>query len=128
MAGRRPPAATKRAMPSFAKSPPGLVERFAGATDHLDGIERRQMFGFPAAFVGGNLVTGLMREHWHVRLPEDAAAELLAVPGAGPFEPMAGRPMRGYYVLPPAIVADDASLASWLERAVAHGRSLPPKK
>lgn len=117
-----------REMPSFAKSPPVLVERFAAVLDRFPEVERKQMFGFPAAFVGGNLVTGLMREIWHVRLPDDAAAELLATPGSVPFEPMAGRPMRGYYVVPPSIVDNDAAIESWVGRAIDHGQSLPAKE
>src|SRR5207247_1610236 len=69
--------------------------------------ERRKMFGYPALFVGGNLVTSLFAAHWTVRLPDDARAELLAFPGASDFEVMPGRTMRGYAVLPPDVVADD---------------------
>jgi hypothetical protein len=116
-----------REMPSFAKSPQPLVERFSAVLDRFPEAERKQMFGFPAAFVGGNMVTGLMGERWQVRLPEDAADKLLAIPGAGPFEPMPGRPMRGYYVLPQTIVNDDAAVESWIGRALAHGRTLPAK-
>ena len=117
-----------REMPSFAKSPPVLVERFAAVLDRFPDVERKPMFGFPAAFVGGNLVTGLMGERWQVRLPDDAATELLAVPGAGPFEPMPGRPMRGYYVVPASIVDDDPAIETWVGRAIEHGRSLPAKQ
>jgi hypothetical protein len=41
---------------------------------------------------------------------------------------MPGREMKGYAIVPPSIVADDAALDGWLERAFANGRSLPPKK
>jgi hypothetical protein len=41
---------------------------------------------------------------------------------------MQGREMKGYAIVPPSIVADDAALDEWLERAFAHGRSLPAKK
>jgi TfoX/Sxy family transcriptional regulator of competence genes len=119
----------ERHMPPFGqKSSPELVERFEAVTDGFEGLERRKMFGFPAAFVGGNMVTGLMGRRWHVRLAETAAGELLAMPGAEPFEAVEGRPMRGYYVLPPSIVADDGEVSRWVGRAVDFGRSLPPKK
>ncbi|HEU4673940.1 MAG TPA: TfoX/Sxy family protein [Candidatus Limnocylindrales bacterium] len=108
------------------KSPPELVERFARVTEAIPGLERRKMFGYPSGFVNGNLVTGLFGDGWHVRLPEDGQAELLAA-GGRTFEPMAGRPMRGYVMLPPATLADDAALRGWLDRAVAFGRTLPPK-
>lgn len=114
-------------MQQFAKSPPELVERFDAITADLPGAERRQMFGYPCLFVGGNLVTGLHQAHWFVRLGEPDRLELLALPGAGLFEPMPGRPMGGYIVLPPSILADDGALRRWVDRAIAFGRSLPPK-
>jgi TfoX/Sxy family transcriptional regulator of competence genes len=114
-------------MPSFSKSPADLVERFAAITADLPDVVHRQMFGYPCLFVGGNLVSGLYQASWHVRLAKADQAELLAVPGAGPFEPMPGRPMTGYVILPPSIVADDVALLVWLDRAIEFGRGLPPK-
>ena len=114
-------------MPTFEKSPPELVARFeAAAARHPEGA-RRQMFGYPALFVGGNLATGLFADGWMVRLGDLDLAALLALPGAAPFSPMAGRTMRGYGTLPPAVVADEGTLDAWLERAIAHAGSLPPK-
>ncbi len=86
------------------------------------------MFGYPALFVGGNLVTGLHQDAWMVRLPDEQRAELMAISGARPFEPMPGRPMKGYAVLPPSIVGDDGELDRWVLRAIEHGRTLPPKR
>jgi len=114
-------------MPSFEKSPADLVARFEAVAPRFAGAQRRQMFGYPCLFVHGNLVTGLHEGSWMVRLPDDERRELLALPGAGPFEPMPGRPMKGYAVLPAAVVADDAQLEAWLRRAIAYGGSLPPK-
>jgi TfoX/Sxy family transcriptional regulator of competence genes len=114
-------------MPGFSKSPPELVERFGLLTADLPDAEARQMFGYPAVFVGGNLVTSLHETRWIVRLPEDDRVTLLALPGTGPFEPMPGRPMNGYVALSPPIVDDDAAVRHWVDRAMAFGRSLPPK-
>jgi TfoX/Sxy family transcriptional regulator of competence genes len=114
-------------MPSFEKSPPELVARFDAAAPRFPEAQRRKMFGYPALFVGGNLVTGLFADTWMIRLAEPDLAELLALPGATPFSPMAGRTMKGYATLPPDVVADDAALDSWLERAVAFGKTLPAK-
>ena len=51
-----------------------------------------------------------------VRLPEDALAELTAS-GGEPFEPMPGRPMRGYLTFPPEMVADPPRFApGWTAR------------
>ena len=115
------------AMPAFTKSPPELVERFGATLAGYPQATLRKMFGYPAAFVNGNLATSLFAASWMVRLPDPAAAELLRLKGARPFEPMAGRAMRGYYVLPPAIVDDETELAAWLDRALTWTAGLPPK-
>jgi TfoX/Sxy family transcriptional regulator of competence genes len=114
-------------MPKFEKSSPALVARFDAAAARFPEAERRKMFGYPALFVGGNLVTGLFAESWMIRLGDEDRAALLKLPDAGPFEPMPGKPMKGYARLPAAVVADDAQLDDWVRRAIAFGRSLPPK-
>jgi hypothetical protein len=117
----------KAAMPSFSKSPPELVERFTTVMDRYPDAARRKMFGYPAAFVGGNMATGLFAEHWVVRLPDEEIAEA-KVAGAGNFEPMPGKPMKAFVVIPSADVSDDAAIARWVERGLAHAASMPAKK
>ena len=114
-------------MPDFSKSPPELVERFGAITAGRGDTDRRQMFGYPSLFVGGNLVTGLHESTWFVRLAERDREELLRLPGAGPFMPMPGRAMGGYTVMPASVVADEAAVRRWVELAIDFGRSLPPK-
>jgi TfoX/Sxy family transcriptional regulator of competence genes len=109
------------------RSPQPLVERFGRVLDRHPDVARRQMFGYPAAFVGGNLVTSLHRTDWVVRVPA-ADRDAALASGAGPFEPMAGRPMNGFVTLPADDRDDDDRAAAWVERAIAHGRTLPPKK
>jgi len=110
----------------WRKSPPELVERFEAAVAGIDGLERRQMFGYPAAFIGGNLTTSLHQDAWIVRLP-DEEREARIEAGWAQFEPMPGRPMRGYVALPAAIVDAPNEARSWVERAAAYVRTLPPK-
>ena len=114
-------------MPDFSKSPPELVERFDAIAAEFPTAQRRLTFGYPCLYVGGNMVTGLFRDLWHVRLGGVEQAEALALAGAAPFEPMPGRPMTGFTVLPPAVVADDAAIRRWVGRAIEFGASLPPK-
>jgi TfoX/Sxy family transcriptional regulator of competence genes len=114
-------------MPKFEPSPPALIERFDAVVVRRGDVERRKMFGYPALFVGGNLVSGLFADGWMIRLAPDDLTDLLALPGSTPFAPMPGRTMTGYALLPPDVVADDAAIDAWLDRAVAHGRTLKPK-
>ena len=110
----------------WRKAPEDLQERFAAAAAGIDGMEQRQMFGYPAGFIGGNLTTSLHQESWIVRLPDAERQERLDA-GWSVFEPMPGRPMRGYVALPDEIAADPDQARAWVERAAAYVRTLPPK-
>ena len=114
--------------PHMPPSPPKLIERFGMVLERFPELEQRKMFGYPAAFLAaGHMVTGLHGSDWVVRLG-DAAADELRAAGGTDFEPMPGRPMRGFLSLPNDIVADDEALAAWISRAQAHAATLPPKK
>ena len=110
----------------WRKAPADLVERFHEAVAGIEGVEVRKMFGYPAAFIGGNLTAGLHQENVMVRLPEGEREERLA-DGWSPFEPMPGRPMREYLTLPPEVAGDVAAMRRWVERAATFVRTLPPK-
>ena len=116
----------KRATPSFQMSPPALVERFAAVLADYPDAQRKKMFGYPAAFVGGNMATGLFATTWVVRLPAGEIEPAKAA-GAASFEPMPGRPMKAFVVIPAADVDDDAAIRRWVERGLAFAASMPPK-
>ena len=107
-------------------SPPWLIQTFEEVFPGPPAVARK-MFGYPAAFVNGNMFSGLFQDQLILRLPEESRKELLAVPGAKPFEPMPGRAMREYVVAPPALFEDRKRLSSWVGKALAYGASLPPK-
>jgi hypothetical protein len=111
----------------FPSVEPALASRFGQAMERLPDIRRRPMFGHPCAFANDQMFTGLLGSAWFGRLPDDARAELLAIDGAGPFEPMPGRPMKAYVVFPASMVSDIDSLEPWLVRSLAYARALPPK-
>ncbi len=113
-------------MPTFERSPAELVERFGTILDRFPEAQRRKMFGYPAAFVGGNLATGLFADTWMIRLSEEDLAAAKAIGGTD-FSPMAGRQMRGYVVLPAAVVADDPAIEGWVRRSLDHTATLPAK-
>ena len=110
----------------WPRSPTDLVERFGAAVTGIEGLEVRQMFGYPAAFIGGHLTTSLHRDSWVVRLDESDRQGRFAAGWSG-FEPMPGRPMREYVTLPAEIAADPDAAREWVERAAAFVRTLPPK-
>jgi hypothetical protein len=110
---------------AWRKSPQSLVDLFTECLPDEDRLERRRMFSYPAVFIGGHLAAGLFQDRVFARLSQSYRARL---PGGGDyFEPMPGRPMKVYAVIPDEIVADEAALAEVLERAVAFTASMPPK-
>jgi TfoX/Sxy family transcriptional regulator of competence genes len=111
---------------SFEKPPPSLVSLFEARIAGTS-AERRSMFGQPCAFAGGNMCAGLFGGSLFVRLGEADRAALLALRGAKPFEPMPGRTMREYVVVPRAMHADAAALDRWIAKAVAYAGGLPAK-
>ena len=109
------------------KSPPELIERFDTVAADFPEATRRLTFGYPCLYVGGNMVSGLFESRWHVKLGPEERRELEEIPGSAPFEPMPGRPMTGFTLLPTSIVDDDEAIRQWVRRAIAYGATLPPK-
>jgi len=93
--------------------------------EHPD-VEVKPMFGNLGAFVHGNMFAGLFGPNVGVRLDDGARDELLSVAGTGPFGP-AERPMGGYVSLPPSWRDTPDVAAGWVDRALSHVGSLPPK-
>jgi TfoX/Sxy family transcriptional regulator of competence genes len=89
-------------------------------------VEVKPMFGNLGAFVHGNMFAGLFGPAVGVRLDDAGRDELAAIDGTGPFGP-AERPMGGYTSLPGAWRATPDIAAGWVDRALTHVRSLPPK-
>jgi TfoX/Sxy family transcriptional regulator of competence genes len=110
----------------WKKAPPELVALFEAVLSAEPRAERRTMFGYPAAFVNGNMVTGLHQDAWMVRLAEPDRATLVAQ-GGRTFEPMPGRPMREYVVLPQAVLGERRALRGWIRRGLDYTAALPPK-
>jgi TfoX/Sxy family transcriptional regulator of competence genes len=111
---------------AWIKAPQSLIDLFVESLPDDARIERRKMFGYPAIFVGGNMCSGLFQDQMFARL---APADADALPGgAKPFEPMPGRPMKGYALIPDDVLADEARLTETLAKAVAFTAAMPPKE
>jgi TfoX/Sxy family transcriptional regulator of competence genes len=114
-------------MPKWQPAPPELAELFARSIQPFPEAQPKKMFGYPAAFVGGHLFAGLHQDSLILRLSPDDRAALLEQPASRVFEPMPGRPMREYVVVPPSLVHSADNLHPWLAKALAYAKTLPPK-
>jgi TfoX/Sxy family transcriptional regulator of competence genes len=103
-----------------------LTARFDACLAKAAGVERRQMFGCPCAFVNGNMFCGLHEERIVLRLPEAERAALLAQPSTGPFT-VKGRTMREYVVIEKALERSPKEIAAWMRQALNYAQSLPAK-
>lgn len=99
-------------------------DRFRSLVPEAPGVEVKPMFGQLGAFVSGNMFAGLFGAAIGIKLDPDAAEELSALPGTGPFGPEE-RPMGGYLSMPDNLSDTDA--AAWVERARSYVSTLPPK-
>ena len=65
-----------KSMPKWRPAPASLIQQFAGAVERIPSVEQRKMFGYPAAFLNGNMFAGLFQDHVVVRLSVEDRAEL----------------------------------------------------
>ncbi|HVP79931.1 MAG TPA: TfoX/Sxy family protein [Thermodesulfobacteriota bacterium] len=114
-------------MKKWAPAPREAVAAFEAATSGLAGAEPRKMFGYSCVFAKGNMFAGLHEAGMVLRLPEEQRAEFLRLKGAQPFEPMPGRVMREYVVVPKTLLNATEKLRTWVERSLAYVSSLPAK-
>ena len=112
---------------SFPKPDPATREIFEGLVPREARVVIRPMFGNVAAFVNGNMFTGLFGTELFVRLDEEGRAELLGE-GGTEFEPMPGRAMKEYVSLPETWRREPDRAATWINRSLAWAAGLPPKK
>jgi len=89
----------------------------------------RPMFGCPAWFVEANaqLLGCVWGDALCIRVGAEETARLVASGKATPFDPMGGRPMREY-VLVPAASMRPAQLRKWVERGLAFTETVAAKK
>ena len=104
-----------------------VVTLFEELTPTAGEVRSKKMFGQPAAFANGHLFMGVFGEKVFVRLSEPDRREAKATPGFLPFEPMPGRAMREYWVLPPPVVKDRAQARRWVARSLTYALTLAPK-
>ena len=101
-------------------------ELFRGLVPQGPGVALKPMFGNLAAFVNGNMFAGLFGEDLFVRLPDDEAAAVRR-DGGRDFEPMAGRAMKGYVLVPDGWRERPEAVAPLVERAMELTSRMPAK-
>jgi TfoX/Sxy family transcriptional regulator of competence genes len=114
-------------MKKWKPAPAEAVAAFEEATSSLPGAEPRKMFGYSCVFAKGNMFAGLHEVGMILRLPDMQRTEFLRLKGAEQFEPMPGRVMREYVVVPKMLLKAPKELRDWVEKSLAYVSSLPAK-
>jgi hypothetical protein len=84
----------------WKKAPEGLVQFLAQKMKSVN-CEYKKMFGYPAYFINGNMFAGVHGDKLFIRLSELDMEEIMnAHLNVSVFEPMPGRAMAGFVVLP----------------------------
>jgi TfoX/Sxy family transcriptional regulator of competence genes len=104
-----------------------LAGRIRALLGDRPGLAEQKMFGGLGFLVGGNMAVAASA--WGgilVRVDPAESDDLVASTPAYPME-MRGREMAGWLRVDAAEVADDTTLAEWVERGAAYAAGLPPK-
>jgi len=91
-------------------------------------ITIRPMFGNVSAFVNGNMFVGLFGNDLLVRLSDESRKELLEEKGASLLEPMKGKPMKEYVLIPKAWRNQHETVRLWVARSLNRISKMPLKK
>src|SRR5919198_1565611 len=116
----------RTSMPKIPKPAEADKAFFQSLVPERPDVRVKPMFGNVSAFVNGNMFMGLFGSDLFLRLP-DEARESLRKAGGGQFEPMPGRPMRGYVILPASWRRQPKRIREWVDRSLAWAQGLPPK-
>ncbi|TWT77425.1 hypothetical protein Pla123a_20860 [Posidoniimonas polymericola] len=103
-----------------------LVGRLRQQLKGRRGVSEQRMFGGLCFMVNGNMCVGPWQGSLVVRLDKADHEATQAEPHAGPMN-ITGKTMRGWALVAPAGIAEDADLARWVGRAVEFVRTLPAK-
>lgn len=103
-----------------------LADRVRDLLAVREQVSERRMFGGIAFMVAGNMACGVHGEELIVRLDASEAEKALGEPHTRVFD-ITGRPMRGWILVGPDALADDAALAGWVDAGADFAASLPPK-
>jgi len=122
--GRSASPMTKGSMP---KSGEKETSAFKALLPKDPAVTSRPMFGNIAAFVNGNMFTGLFGEDLFVRLSDEEQARVLREGGKA-FEPMPGHAMKGYVCVASTWQRDPVKTRAWVGRSLDWSRKLPAKK
>ena len=117
----------KRAMPKWTEAPDALVDQFNHLIAGLRDTESRKMFGYPCAFCANQMFFGVFQSNLFLRLSESDRKIFIEKYKTNLFEPMPGRPMKEYALVPETLLETPTDLKTWIEKSRIYVSQLPAK-
>ena len=103
-----------------------LAERVRDVLRADPALSERKMFGGLCLMLGGHMCCGVVGSDLMLRLGEEGAEAALRKPHVRPMD-FTGRPMSTMVYVGPEGLGGRA-LRTWVEKAAAYARSLPPRR
>src|ERR1700758_252577 len=103
-----------------------LAERIRQALGRKKGIEARKTFGGLCFMLHGHMLVGAWKDSMIVRLGVEQEEDALLEPHVRRLD-IKRRPMKGWIVVEPDGVRDEAQVKAWIQRAVTFVKTLPKK-
>lgn len=107
-------------------SNPELAARVRGALKRQRAVTEKRMFGGDIFLLNGNMLVGVWNDSLIARLGVDQASAALQQPDVGPMD-ITGKPMKGWVIVGPRGLRDDADLRTWVMLAIHFVKTLKPK-
>jgi TfoX/Sxy family transcriptional regulator of competence genes len=103
-----------------------LAARVRQETSGIRGIVEKKMFGGIGFLLDGNMLVGVWQDALIARLGLEQAEQALKQAHVREFD-VTGRAMKGWAMVEPEGIENDAQLRGWIERAIEFVRTLPAK-
>ena len=93
-------------------------QAFERVMEEIPNAERKERYGYLCLFRRGSLTAGLHSAGLFVRLSEEDRKQLIDM-GGMPFEPLPGKVMPEYVIVPATFATEPKELRKWIDRAMA---------
>ncbi|WP_455209230.1 TfoX/Sxy family protein [Kaarinaea lacus] len=104
----------------------GVAQRMREMMQGIPGVTEKKMFGGIAFMVNGNMCGGVVNNELMIRVGPKNYEDALTQPHARQMD-FTGKPMKGFVYVATKGFETDASLKSWIDRALQFVGTLPAK-
>jgi len=111
------------------KKPGEELSKFLDEKISAFDVKKKKMFGCPVYFANDNMLAGVFENDIFIRLPEQDRKTIISENDeVKPFEPVKGRVMKEYVVLPDSLYNHPEKFHELLRSSYEYVLSLPAKQ